>query len=307
MSDLQLSFEQLNDFDTDLSNAQMYFIVSHKDENGRYQSCKIDFNHLAIQLNNSISSMKSAAYHQSSDFATKMHDHDIYTSAVYDNGIHGSNTLSVMNMRTNSMSYTMSISAVKSSEMPDVDLKTLASLPKLGTLQLISVKDLALNAKKFDYRNEMFTGWISAGASTTYNLADFVLSSDISNVFNSTSTQFTIPCLTSFFKINDDSATSNPYSVKNGATYTPIHTHGIDNSNNSQILLNSSKIEVDNSKVNNILNNRLVSGCRMPRFYIYNNSSEFSISGDSTSYFHHGLNNGNNFRLFLDNTTSIKD
>ena len=31
--------------------------------------------------------IRSAAYAQSSDFATKGHDHDIYTSATYDNAI----------------------------------------------------------------------------------------------------------------------------------------------------------------------------------------------------------------------------
>lgn len=92
-----------------------------------------------------------------------------------------------MNMHTASSIQTMSISAIDSSEILDVDERIYESLPKLGTVRLISVKDLMLNAERLDYRNEMFTGWISAGNITTYNLRDFVLSADIPKVFNSNS------------------------------------------------------------------------------------------------------------------------
>ena len=82
-----------------------------------------------------------------------MHDHDIYTSAMYESKIHSSGSISVMNMRTASSIQTMSISAIDSSEVPDVDERIYESLPKLGTVRLMSVKDLMLNADILDYRN----------------------------------------------------------------------------------------------------------------------------------------------------------
>ena len=50
MSDLSLAFDELDQFDTELSGNYAYLLVSHK-VGDEYQSCKIRLDELAAQLN----------------------------------------------------------------------------------------------------------------------------------------------------------------------------------------------------------------------------------------------------------------
>jgi len=170
--------------------------------------------------------VRSAAYAQSSDFAAINHDHDIYTSATYNNAIlNTTDRLSVMNMKNSNQSFTMYLSV---SPEEDVNVYSYISAwqPKLGTLRLAGVSNTNLYGNAISYNHPEFKGWVQANGAT-YNLSNFLLSSEIQNVFQIVNgTQFKVPALTNFIDINTTIAdTNNSYSMQSGSTGLSSHRH----------------------------------------------------------------------------------
>ena len=230
MSDLSSAFDELEQFDVQLSNNYAYLLVSHKVGNA-YQSCKIRLDLLASQLNSYVSELglRSAAYAQSSDFASINHDHDIYTSATYSNAIlNTADRLSVMNMKNvknSNQSFTMYLSV---SPEEDVNVYSYISAwqPKLGTLRLAGVSNTNLYGNAISYNHPEFKGWVQVDGAT-YSLSNFLLSNEIQDVFQIVNgTQFKVPALTNFIDINTTIAnTNNSYSVQSGSTGLSSHRH----------------------------------------------------------------------------------
>lgn len=311
MSNLSLAFDNLYPFDSQLSDNQMYFIVSHQNDDGNYQSFKISIDSLAMQLNKIASSgLRSVAYCQSSDFASISHDHDIYTSAMFNPAyINPDDKKRIMTMRTPTTSYEMSLSSAQFIDYVDVGSYVEASPLKLGIMKFIAVNDMTAYRDEFDFSNEKFSGWVKADGTSTYNINDFILSNDIPKVFYTSGSTFTIPLLTSFFKINDNEH-SHSYETYEGNLGLPIHNHNLRMSNSS-LIINSNKIEVDNDAIANALGSKHKYSSYTPIYQITKTDSDITVSpANSKSYaagMHDGRNNSDNYLVELAGTTVIND
>lgn len=311
MSELSLAFDELYPFDTQLSNNQMYFIVSHKNSSGLYESCKISMESLAVQLNSCISSIKSAARCPSSDFALVSHDHDIYTSAMFTPAsIPANKKVHVMTMKTSSTQYDVSLSAVTSNTPINVGQKVKELLPKLGTVRFIAVNDLESYANELNYTNSNFSGWVRANGTSTLKINDFMLSDSIPDVFSTSGTTFTVPELTTFFKINGDDS-SESYVKHAGHLGLSSHTHGMQNYG-SELIFKSYKVEVDNDALNSIFDGKLRQTQSNPDVVIENEDSKLQLKSGEKKYtkilgVHSGRNNLNNYQIELSGSMKKDD
>lgn len=311
MSTTSAAFDELQLFDNQLSNGQMYILVSHRDENEAYRSRKISLDNLAAQLSESLTYIRSAARTPSSDFATVNHDHDIYTSATYQNSINGGTK--VIQMRDSRNTYVMSISAsdpLEPSEYPDVYQMMKPYLPHLGTVQMVGVRDLALHAGKFDMTKPEFTGWVHANGSS-YSINDFYMSADMSKVFKTSGSSFTVPVLYDFPKINCSTSSGNTSYVTNpGHAALPVHSHDISIPDDGiDMRLNSTSVTADQTQLNNTIKGILKSNYNTPSFTLKQDGSSITMrSGHGyTKFAHYGKNDSNNFGLILQSKMPLDD
>ena len=312
MSDISPAFDELWSFDERLSSNQAYLLVSHEDVDGSIRSCKISLDNLASQLNSCIIGIGSAAYCQSSDFALSSHDHDIYTSAMYSSNVTSTVAVDVMSMTdmTHSCTYEVMLSADHAdgiSQTSSVEDLILSKLPKLGQIQFIAVKDLLIYADKFDVTSPEFIGWIPAQNSTAYDLSDFILSSDIPKVFQtSVEGRFIVPNLVDFCKIsNAGDDVNGSYEVHSGEVHTPLHSHALSiPGDGASITFKSQDITVDQSKLNSAFRGLMYVGDRDINFTITGAQLNRNVSQLGI---HNGMNTSENVPISLPLTKTVND
>lgn len=167
------TFEQLFEFENQLSDELAYLVVAKHMPNNSYKTYKISLDSIAAQLNNSLD-LNSAAHMMSSNFALSGHDHDIFTSASYeaveldDDSI----PLKVMSISafnsielTNEWSLCIATSQHAGSASDDLYAAVSAYMPKLGTVQFISMPDIAKISRSVNITNPSFIGWVKADGS----------------------------------------------------------------------------------------------------------------------------------------------
>ena len=296
MSDISSTFEQLQPFNIQLSGGQSYLLVSHKEEDESFKSCKISFENLAQQLNLSIKDIKSAAYCQSSDFALSSHDHDIYTSAMYNSMVTSDIAVNAMHINdiTHSCSYDVKLSVeMSNNEYQNKSIKDIVmnSLPKLGQIRFIAVKDLLMYANMFDITNPSFIGWIPAANENVYELSNFILSSQIPNVFQTSNEgRFIVPNLVKFCKIRNSGDDANgSYEIHPGQTHTPRHAHALNiPGDGAKIKLKSNNISVDSNELNSMFSGLLFFSDKTINFTV---DSTYALDRNVASL---GIRNGRN-------------
>lgn len=237
-----LTFDKLKRFDQTLSSLGTLMIASRGGK-----SIAISMEDLAAQIDNELSFIGSAAYCQSSDFALSSHDHDIYTSAWYENHIVGQsdkihNILSIDDI-THDKNVVLKISGDANSHQEEIDaikadiLSTYA--PKAGQimLQTFSSKEQADDVIDANPSSPAFSGWVRTGQQYTASI--FQLSDQLTTIFEFSDGLITIPNLSSFCRMRCDVDASNCGQFNKGYTCLPKHTHPVQLDANSMVDLNN--------------------------------------------------------------------
>lgn len=306
-------------------------LVSHKD-GGTYHSNAIHIDDLAQCLNDSLFGIKSAAYCTSSEFALSSHDHDIYTSAMYQSVIGSHNARTIMKMvdlTHGEIPYFIDISSVvDGTEVPETKKRQLMNailpyLPKLGTIEFVCANDVTAYSKYRDYFNvssKNFIGWTYANGQT-YDMTSFILSNNFSNVFQCTGSTFKVPSLSNYIcKASCQLDGNSSYSYVPGEE-TPLigHSHEIvKNGNSTSLRLDSENIDIDDEDLDKLFTHKL-GGSRggggfTPKFAFENNAStenkwSFGKAKGNSAFntVHNGSASGTTSAVYLVDSQHIDD
>ena len=234
-----LLFRELEETDASYALDRCLVLVSKQREDGMtYSSRSITMQDLAAQIAEDLDAaagISSAAYYMSSDFALQDHDHDIYTSAIFEPAGDQSQRKSIAKFidYTNNQSADITIDDDYSSAHEGIDKisSILAEMqPAIAELQILAVSSIDDTSIITDITSPGFEGWVPADGSS-YPLSAFQLSGQLSTAFiyDIQLSTFTVPDMSLFFKLK--CRASSEFDIQHGETALPDHTHKIEGAN----------------------------------------------------------------------------
>lgn len=240
------STSQVNDSDL--------FVVSQQDKYVHYKfnSCSLSAKSLMDMLFDTVFSMqnlKDTAYMESSEFSPYVHNHDALYNKVscefayashdtyrrlssmteyctFNRTIADANSLSIGNVFINGTLVPVDIPLSVVTDRKKIQFSLIE--PEVGTLKFVASSKIGSNSS-IDYKSNSFDGWMYPDGSL-YMLSDFALSSKLRELYgNLDQTTFTLPCLSSFLKLNGKNQKYNSSAIAkcDGKNVLMKHSHTV--------------------------------------------------------------------------------
>lgn len=207
-------------------------LVSQKQTASKFESKAIELSSIYQQLNEElplILDVGSMAYENTADWALKIHDHDVYTSADYISERMTGELQKFLTLKHDSVVEELSVKITREQDdKTDYIIGIIEKAqPKLGEIRNVAPP----SAGKYDFekcnpRSQKFIGWVLANEEDEYDIADFKLSNEITNVFKCSGEKFAVPSLSNFCRI-DCSTTCNVYTEVRESVHMLTHSHNV--------------------------------------------------------------------------------
>ena len=183
------------------------FVVAQQDKylHNKFTTCSISGDGFLDVLVNKVLDIRkfgSAAYEESAMFSPFVHSHDDLYNKVALNFLYGKDddALSMGNMFIDGTLIPLYVPTSAVVDIIKIPFQIIE--PKVGMLKFVASPSISLNSE-IDYRSDSFDGWLYPDGST-FQLSDFILSSQLDALYGNDNQTFTLPDLRIFLKMNGD-------------------------------------------------------------------------------------------------------